>query len=62
MLIISFSRKYDHIRLQGGETSVRGTYLAGVVRNGRLVLFPVKTTFQLRPSLSYMDRAVKMVN
>ncbi|CAG5084909.1 Oidioi.mRNA.OKI2018_I69.PAR.g10767.t1.cds [Oikopleura dioica] len=56
------SKKYDHIRLKGSETATKGYYLAGVVKNGRLVLFPVRTTFQLRPSLGYMDRAVKMID
>ena len=56
------SKKFDHIRLKGQEMATRGSYFAAIVRNGKLILFPVKSTYQLRPQLGYMDRATKKNN
>ena len=56
------SKKFDHIRLKGQEMATRGSYYAAIVRNGKLILFPVKSTYQLRPQLGYMDRATKKNN
>ena len=56
------SKKFDHIRLKGQEMATRGTYFAAIVRNGKLILFPVSSTYQLRPQLGYMERAAQKSN
>jgi len=53
------NRKFDHIRLSGQEIATRGSYYAGIVKNGKLILFPIRTMYQLRPQLNYMDKAAR---
>lgn len=53
------SRKFDHMRLSGQELSTRGNYYAAVVKKGKLILFPIRSMYQLRPQLNYMDKAAR---
>ena len=53
------SRRFDHVRIAGQETETKGNYYAAVVKNGKVILFPVRRMFQLRPQLNYMDKAAK---
>lgn len=47
--------RLSEVRLSSEEIPRAGTYVIGVVRNGRLSLHPVAETLQLRPTLTYMD-------
>jgi len=53
------NRRFDHVRIAGQETETKGNYYAAVVKNGKVILFPVRRMFQLRPQLNYMDKAAK---
>ncbi|KAI0815142.1 DNA-directed RNA polymerase III subunit Rpc5 [Irpex lacteus] len=42
-------------RMKSEQVPQIGTYVAGVIRNGKLYLHPISETHQLRPTLTYMD-------
>ena len=37
--------------------SIQGKYCAAIVKNGKVILFPIKSRYQLRPRLRHMDKA-----
>ncbi|TFK57311.1 hypothetical protein OE88DRAFT_1650956 [Heliocybe sulcata] len=47
--------RLSEIRMQSEQVPQQGAYMLGVVRDGRLHLHPVSETYQLRPTLTYMD-------
>jgi len=49
--------RFDHLTLEGERQATKGTYCAAIVKNGKVILFPVKQRYQLRPRLRHMDRA-----
>jgi len=51
--------RLSEVRLSSEEIPRAGTYMIGVVRNGRLSLHPIAETLQLRPTLTYMDHLSK---
>lgn len=51
------NRRFDHLTLEGKKQENKANYCAAIVRNGKLILFPIKNRYQLRPRLRYMDKA-----
>ncbi|KAH8100619.1 DNA-directed RNA polymerase III subunit Rpc5 [Cristinia sonorae] len=47
--------RLSEIRLRGEPVPHNGAYVLGVVRDGVLHLHPISETYQLRPTLTYMD-------
>ncbi|EAU92854.1 hypothetical protein CC1G_03641 [Coprinopsis cinerea okayama7 len=47
--------RLNEIRLRSEEIPQRGTYMLGIVRDGKLHLQPVSQTHQFRPTLTYLD-------
>jgi len=47
--------RLSEVRMSSEEIPRAGTYMLGIVRNGRLSLHPISETHQLRPTLTYMD-------
>jgi len=43
------------VRMRSEEIPQAGSYMLGIVRDGRLHLHPVSETHQLRPTLTYID-------
>ncbi|KAI0094727.1 DNA-directed RNA polymerase III subunit Rpc5 [Irpex rosettiformis] len=47
--------RLSETRLKSEQIPQVGTYVVGVIRNGKLYLHPISETHQLRPTLTYMD-------
>ncbi|KAI0082825.1 hypothetical protein K474DRAFT_1681210 [Panus rudis PR-1116 ss-1] len=53
--------RLTEVRMRSENVPHNGTYVLGVVRDGRLYLHPISETHQLRPTLTYMDVLTRKV-